>query len=99
MARKTPERIDIMELATLINKFGFPVVAAVGISYMVYYVWHWATTEVKPVISEASTMLIALIDRVRCLDNDLIRLQQKLNVVIQLRRKEIAKERSDWENH
>lgn len=50
-----------------------------------YYVWVWATKEVKPVLSEANTVLIALIDRVRMLDNDLIRLNQKINIVTMLR--------------
>jgi hypothetical protein len=74
-----------MDLITLINKYGFPIVAAVGSGYMVYYVWKWATQEVKPVLAEANFLLIALIDRVRMLDNDLIRLNQKINIVTMLR--------------
>ena len=80
-------------LADLINKYGFPIVAAGGMGYMIYYVWTWATKEIKPVTSEASTVLIALIDRIRMLDNDLIRLNQKINIVLQLRGKEIESER------
>jgi len=80
-------------VADLISKYGFPIVAAGGMGYMIYYVWTWATVEVKPVISEANTVLIALIDRIRMLDNDLIRLNQKLNIVLQLRGKEIESER------
>lgn len=74
-----------MDIVTLINKYGFPIVAAVGGGYFVYYVWVWATKEVKPVLSEANTVLIALIDRIRMLDNDLIRLNQKVNIVLMLR--------------
>lgn len=73
-------------LADLINRFGFPVVAAVGLSGMTYYVWSWATKEIKPVLSEANATLVALIDRIRVLDNDLIRLDQKVQTVTQLRR-------------
>ena len=80
-------------IADLINKYGFPIVAAGGMGYMIYYVWTWATKEIKPVTSEASTVLIALIDRIRMLDNDLIRLNQKINIVLQLRGKEIESER------
>ena len=80
-------------IADLINKFGFPIIAASGLGYFVYYVWMWATKEIKPVTSEASTVLIALIDRIRMLDNDLIRLNQKINIVLQLRGKEIESER------
>lgn len=72
-------------LAELISKYGFPIVAAGGLGYFVYYVWIWATKEIKPVLSDASTVLIALIDRIRMLDNDLIRLNQKTNIVLMLR--------------
>ena len=74
-----------MDLVGLINKYGFPIVAAGGMGYFVYYVWTWVTTEIKPVTSEANNVLIALIDRIRMLDNDLIRLNQKVNVILSLR--------------
>lgn len=74
-----------MDIADAINKYGFPIVAAGGMGYLIYYVWEWATKEIKPVLGEASTVLIALIDRIRMLDNDLIRLNQKVNIVLMLR--------------
>jgi len=74
-----------MDIAELINRYGFPIVAAGGMGYFIYFVWVWATKEVKPVLSEANTTLIALIDRIRMLDNDLIRLNQKVNIVLMLR--------------
>lgn len=74
-----------MDIAELINRYGFPIVAAAGMGYFIYFVWVWATKEVKPVLSEANTTLIALIDRIRMLDNDLIRLNQKVNIVLMLR--------------
>ena len=77
-----------MDIVSLINKYGFPIVAAGGMGYFVYYVWQWVTTEIKPVTSEANNVLIALIDRIRMLDNDLIRLNQKVNVILSLRKQE-----------
>jgi hypothetical protein len=77
-----------MDLVALINKYGFPIVAAGGMGYLIYYVWKWATEEVKPVLSETSKVLIDLIDRIRMLDNDLIRLNQKVNVILSIREKE-----------
>ena len=74
-----------MDLVELVNKYGFPIVAAGGMGYFIYYVWTWVTKEIKPVLSEACTVLIALIDRVRMLDNDLIRLNQKINIVLMMR--------------
>jgi hypothetical protein len=81
------------ELADLINKYGFPIVAAGGMAYFVFFTWEWATKEIKPVLSEANSILIALIDRIRMLDNDLIRLNQKVNTVLHLRGKTIEYER------
>lgn len=81
------------DIADMINKYGFPIIAASGVGYIVYYVWEWATKDIKPVLGEANTTLIALIDRIRMLDNDLIRLQQKVNTTLHLRGKIIESER------
>ena len=86
------------DIAELISKYGFPIVAAVGMGMMIKYVWTWATTEIKPVISDANTVLIALIERIRMLDNDLIRLNQKVNTVLHLRGKTIEHERVEAED-
>jgi hypothetical protein len=85
------------DIVNLVNKYGFPIVMAVGMGFIIKYVWTWATTEVKPVISDANAVLIALIDRIRMLDNDLIRLNQKVNTVLHLRGKSIDHERVEAE--
>jgi hypothetical protein len=86
------------EIIDAINKYGFPIVAAVGMGMMIKYVFMWATKEIKPVINEANTVLIALIDRIRMLDNDLLRLNQKVNTVLHLRGKTIEYERVEAED-
>ena len=80
-------------IADAISKYGFPIVMSVGLGFIIHYVWKWATTEIKPVITDANGVLIALIDRIRMLDNDLIRLNQKVNTVLHLRGKSIEQER------
>lgn len=85
------------DIVNLVNKYGFPIVMAVGMGYIIKYVWSWATQEIKPVINDANTVLIALIDRIRMLDNDLIRLNQKVNTVLHLRGKTIEYERVEAE--
>ena len=82
-----------MDPVELVNKYGFPIVAAGGMGYFIYYVWTWVTTEIKPVISQTNATLVALIDRIRMLDNDLIRLNQKVETVIELRNIAIDRER------
>lgn len=79
------------ELVGLINKYGFPIVAAGGMGYFVYYVWKWVTEEIEPVIGDSKKVLVDLIDRIRMLDNDLIRLNQKVNVILALRSEEEKK--------
>jgi hypothetical protein len=76
------------DLVDAINKYGFPIVAAGGMGYFIYFVWKWVTEEIKPVLSDSNKVLIDLIDRIRMLDNDLIRLNQKVNVILSLREKE-----------
>jgi hypothetical protein len=85
------------DIVNLVNKYGFPIVMAVGMGFIIKYVWTWATTEIKPVINDANAVLIALIDRIRMLDNDLIRLNQKVNTVLHLRGKSIEHERVESE--
>ena len=73
------------DLIDAINQYGFPIIAAMGLGYFVYYVWKWVTTEIKPVLGEANSTLIALIDRIRMLDKDMIRLNQKINMILEFK--------------
>lgn len=72
-----------LDLVGAIKDFGFPIVAAVGLGYFVWFIWQWVTETIDPVIGEAMFTLIKLVDRVRMLDNDLIRLNQKLAMVLE----------------
>ena len=76
-----------MDIGELVNKYGFPIIAAGGMGYFIYFIWMWTTTEVSPVLAGANKTLIGLIDRVRRLDNDLIRLNQKLRMTVTLKQK------------
>ena len=83
-----------MDLVTAIKDYGFPIVAAVGMLWMIYFIWKFITQEIKVKLGEASTTLIGLIDRIRMLDNDIIRLQQKMDTVIELRETDEEKKRN-----
>ncbi len=71
-------------LVDLFNQYGVPTVVAVGMAYFIYYVWKFVTREILPTLGKAKTTLIALIDRIRMLDNDMIRLDQKINTIIEI---------------
>ena len=85
--------MDISEISELINKYGFPIVSAGYMLKMVKYVWTFTIEEINPVLGEASKELVALIDRIRLLDNDLLRLNAKLNTVLQMREHGLADEK------
>jgi len=74
-----------MDVAQLIGEYGFPIVATVGLLYMIYYIWNFVTKKIKPRLSQTNAIVVDLIDRIRLLDNDIIRLQQKLDTVIEMR--------------
>ncbi len=65
-------------VTSIIQDYGFPVVAVFFLAYFIWYLWKYITTEITPKLSSTSATLIKLIDRVRMLDNDLIRLETKV---------------------
>ena len=70
-----------MSVTSIIQDYGFPIVAVFFLAYFIYFLWKFITTEITPKLSSTSATLIKLIDRVRMLDNDLIRLQTKVKTV------------------
>ena len=72
-----------IDLAQAIKDFGFPVIAATGMGYFIYFIWQWVTDTIDPMIGETMGTLIKLVDRVRMLDNDMIRMNMKLSMVLE----------------
>ena len=77
--------MDFNQVAELVKQYGFPIVASVGMGFFVWFIYKFVTDRLMPLIGETNTILIALIDRIRMLDNDLIRLNQKVSVVLQIK--------------
>ena len=74
-----------MDLVTVVNQYGLPIVVAGGMGYFIFFIWKYVTTKIKPKLGATFGVLVALIDRIRMLDNDLIRLEQKLNVFVEMK--------------
>ena len=81
-----------MDIANLVNEYGFPTVMVVGLGYFVFFVWKFVNEKLQPEIDKQHIALIKLIDRMRMLDQDLIRLQQKVDVVLKYKEMEKLKE-------
>jgi len=75
--------MEEIDLATTIKDLGFPIVAALGMGYFIYFIWKWVTETIDPIIGQTMGTLIKLVDRVRMLDNDMIRMNMKLAMVLE----------------
>jgi hypothetical protein len=82
-----------ISIAQLIADFGFPVVMVVGLGYFVYYVWVTINKVIDPAVEEMKMTIIRLTDQLRLLDQDMIRLQTKVNTVLKNKNKEIENEK------
>ena len=72
-----------MDVGALISEFGFPVVMTVGLGYFIYFIWNFIGEHIDPALEDMHFALIRVIDKTRMLDQDMIRLQQKVNVVLE----------------
>ena len=80
-----------MDIVTLVEKFGFTTIMVVGLGYFVYYVWVTITNTIDPAVAEMQKTIIRLTDQLRLLDQDMIRLQEKVNTVLELKEQEVLK--------
>ena len=90
------DKIDVVvntdpTLVTILNDYGFPIVMMVWLGYFIYYIWWFVGNKLEPEIVKQHFALIKVIDQIRMLDQDLIRLQQKVDVVLEY--KENSKKR------
>ena len=83
-----------MTLVEILNQYGFATLAAIGMGWFIYFIYIYITREIKRKLSEMNSVLIGLIDRIRMLDNDLIRLRSKLNTVLEIQENEKRNEKS-----
>ena len=84
-----------MPLLEILNEYGFATMAASAMGWFIWFIYTFITQEVTKKLGEASTALISLIDKIRRLDNDIIRLRTKLNTIITLQEQEKNKNKQD----
>ena len=85
-----------MDVGQLVSDYGFPAVMAVGLGYFIYYIWWYIGEHIEPQLQEMHIALIRVIDQTRMLDQDLIRLKEKVNVVLEY--KAVQKIKDEEEN-
>ena len=87
-----------IDLAKAVSEYGFPIIAAMGMGYFIFFIWKWVTETIDPVLGETMGTLIKLVDRVRMLDNDMIRLNTKLSMVLEHKAKLDKERRAELED-
>ena len=76
-----------MTIIEILNQYGFATLAAIAMGWFIYFIYKFTTENIKQKLTEAKSALIGLLDRIRMLDNDIIRLRSKLNTVLDLKSK------------
>ena len=87
-----------MNFVQIVEQYGMPIAMAGGMGYFIFFIWKYVTTQIKPKLGATFTVLVALIDRIRMLDNDLIRLDQKLNIFIEMKEEQQLKELREYKH-
>ena len=85
---------ESLSVVDILNQYGFATLAAIAMGYFIYFIYRFTTENLKKKLGEANTALIGLLDRIRMLDNDLIRLRSKLNTVLEIRENEQRNDKS-----
>ena len=81
-----------MDIVYLIETFGFEVVMIIGLGYFVFFVWQTITKTINPALGSMKATIMRLTDQLRLLDQDMIRLQQKVDVVLEYKENEKKKD-------
>ena len=84
-----------MTVIEILNQYGFATLAAIAMGWFIYFIYTYITQEVTKKLSDASSALIQLIDKIRRLDNDIIRLRSKVNTIITLQEQEKDKNKPE----
>lgn len=79
---------EMSTVAQLVADYGFPTVMVIGLGYFVYFVYNFISENIDPAIEKMHFQLIKVIDQMRMLDQDLIRLQQKVDTVLEYKENE-----------
>jgi hypothetical protein len=85
-----------MSIVEILNQYGFATLAAVAMGYFIYFIYTFVTEKIIEKLDGQMVTLVALIDRVRMLDNDIIRLRSKLDTILEIRAEEEKKKKKTY---
>ncbi len=68
-------------IINFISNYGFPIFASLCVMYVLYYIWKWVTINVKPVLSNINEHLNGVAEKVKNLEHDVEKLNQKVTII------------------
>ena len=77
--------METTEVVELIEKLGFPILMAFGLGAGIYLMMKWMMNTLMNKLASINEISIKLIDRVRALDNSIIRLETMIRVIHDLK--------------
>tara|TARA_B100000085_G_scaffold62199_1_gene55012 strand:- start:1680 stop:1970 length:291 start_codon:yes stop_codon:yes gene_type:complete len=91
--------MDELNIIGILEQYGFATLAAIAMGWFIYFIYNYVTGQIIEKLDKAQMTTIALIDRIRMLDNDLIRLRSKLNTVLEMRENDVRTNDNNKNNH
>jgi len=76
--------MELDQVSTFISNIGIPAAGALGIGWLFYALLQWMMKVIIAKLDGIEGMLVGLIDRIRMLDNDIIRMDTMLRVSNQI---------------
>lgn len=72
------------EIIQAIETIGIPAAGAVGLGYLVWTLFKSLIADIHKKLDAQHSMVVALIDRIRQMDNDMIRIDTMVRAVLKL---------------
>jgi len=74
----------VKEFISAIETIGIPAAAAIGLGYLVWTLFKSLIADIHKKLDTQHTMIVSLIDRIRQMDNDMIRIDTLVRTVLKL---------------
>ena len=72
------------EFISAIETIGIPAAAAIGLGYLVWTLFKSLIADIHKKLDTQHTMIVSLIDRIRQMDNDMIRIDTLVRTALKL---------------
>ena len=73
--------MELSDVSGFISNVGIPAAGAIGIGYLFYGLLQWMMKVILTKLDGIEGMTIKLIDRIRMMDNDLIRIDSMIRIM------------------